>query len=617
MKISKAQIEKWNNGAAEGFEIDLQQLILQKEKTLIARGPIREDSTFFVIVLRYRAETIGTGWQAKETGKQLLMLEVTRYIPTESENMFNVNYDIYAERIGEPQNKKMFAYMQKQSFKIDVDSILAIAEERCPIEKAESIETKEAVETVAKYNQLEDSTGLGIMFEIVATHEIAKTVSGYIVLFDIDHFTDKPKSKSEHFNSFEAAESFLKESRSVIERTWVKDSANVANDSDFVNNAGNVPETVTEFENIPESVTESEKEITIAEESGQDEAGPNPDMFEALAKAYLSGKQFKSNKKKEAKKDSVPPKVEELEQTIEETTEDPTEIAPGYSENDNERIPEFARIALSKGEQVIIGEDYKRLLFTMTYSNNVKCIYSISMYHSDSIPAGHDANYEGFLIGTNFYHYRNAKPIAEKFSADINRRLIQLIPDEETARKNAGNLEGYDKRDVESEKNYSRKGSAQRLFYDSRKPELTLYSNARFGPDELIKYILDPKTAIEDYAKAYAEDEKIELYKKWIAFNNISKEYAAIVENPNAEEHQLKAIRNSVNEEKTVRIELSDGKEIKVEACAIKWITAGGYISSHYVSAADRELVDKDIKAPDIAAIRHGSRILYQSSIAS
>lgn len=79
-------------------------------------------------------------------------------------------------------------------------------------------------------------------------------------------------------------------------------------------------------------------------------------------------------------------------------------------------------------------------------------------------------------------------------------------------------------------------------------------------------------------------------------------------------------IYNCVKDEKTVRISLANGNEVKVEASAIKQLPFCNYISPWHVAASDRKLLDRneydrecDIYLSDVKKVSHGGRVLYMA----
>ena len=411
-----------------------------------------------------------------------------------------------------------------------------------------------------------------------------------------------------------------------------KDTGKAYNDmSDFSQDSSDAettePEETPETAEEPENATEAEPEEATPEESEHDElseepepeeietktAEPEQDNFSALAMAYFTGKTA-AVKKPERKPDPEPAAEPEPEP-------DPEPVLPGYHENQNDLLPDSVRASLSALVPVGQPDRYgrKNIFFSVPYSETVKLVYYVNTWNKDRtnvIPA-QDATYFGFLIDENLY--TASKSIDQKFSHDINDYLVKHIPSEEAAAHVAANVDEYDRDRINRAKAatyYPRE--AKNLFFDGEKPTLYLYNNDAHTSDEIIEYIQEPEKTIENAALRYMCEKPALIYERWIEFTQISAEYEKILSDKNREEHKILKISKSIWDEKSVKIELANGKKIKVEADAVKRMPYSGYISSYSVAACDRQYLPQnsygrpdDIHASDIVSIRHGARTLY------
>ena len=355
----------------------------------------------------------------------------------------------------------------------------------------------------------------------------------------------------------------------------------------------------------------------VPEEPAKEEPAQNNsfDAFEDLARAYFEKKQLRKPAKKEAATPESP-----IEPIAPEEPKEPEPYKIGYAESDNSSFTEQELEDLTNGGQIEKGEDwYHHAYFTAVYSKEVRVVYRSHMYKTPTLSLNNDAKISGFIINGNYY--TNMEPIAAKLSLDIDHRIKEIIPDEETAEKYAVNLSDWVQKSIEDEKKYSRLREAQNLFYEGKIPNLTIYSDTNISKDDLVKYILNPSEFVERFADSYIESNIAAIYKDYIRFNGIIKEYNSIISDQSREERELLKIRNCITDEKTVRIELSNGHEVKVDADSVKQITSRGYISDYDVSACDRQYLRKgennrteDIILSDIVAIRHGGKVLYKAA---
>lgn len=734
-KFTREQLNKWNSQAGNGFKIDVQKLLFRGDKELEYIGEERADRTHFEITLSYVDEKEGEGWSAKRTGKQLLKLDVKRMIPAISNKpddevkMYNVDFNVYSEIIGEPQNKKMYSYMAKMSHKIDVAFILAKAEAARPIEKKpeakpvildETAEepTPEIKDSDPIYEGASFSTASGETITITRLTDMSVDFSNSSNLYDFGtsrtvgaiinalessngkgvkcFYNPAPETEEPTAETIEtkqeeteaAPEEDTAEAESEPAQKAAPDMVTaLKNDGIDPESAFDVavmsggwdalkPETSPEADASKEEPAETETKPETGENSP---AAPAFDTFAALAQAYISGtqapKQPETGAKDAQPQENTPEPIKEpetLTQDIEragktynvkaekentsfvggelytvtisadgetlksETTTDHSEArrlfwefcetwtpAAGYTDTDNDRMEEAARLALLNGNQYEISGKYAadhKMLIPVNRSENVKYIYSSTMYEHETIQP-RELDYIGFLIGQNYY--TNTKPIIDKYRYDVNKKLLELIPDEHSASNAAANVDEYKRKSIDRAKEYPRDSFARDLFYNGKKPELWLFGKSKdyITTDEVINYLMNPAETIERAALAYMCEAPAHIYIQWIEYNKTLTEYSAIVNDPTREEHELLKIKNSVTDEKTLRIELVNGKEVRAEARAVKAITRNGYIDSWYILAADRGLLNKDecnrpddIRLKDIKAIKHGGRVLYKAA---
>ena len=363
-------------------------------------------------------------------------------------------------------------------------------------------------------------------------------------------------------------------------------------------------------EETQETATEdAPKADTLTEEAA-------PDMFATFAAAYLSGQTIKSAQKDDTK----PAEPEETPQ--EEAHEEPPR--DGYDKTSNFfTVEEVSR--LSDGVPVAKKASYNSAVyFTVTYSDGVKLIYYVSSYDErDRVNAGRDAKFWGVMIGEVVY-ISNDKDISAKMAEDVNRYLLEHVKSESDAAHAAANAGEYERGRINEAKERDIYGEAQRAFYDHKPPELVLYyrdNSYSYGWDTIIEYLTEPQKAIEKEALRHLCEKPHEVYISYILYNRISATYGEIKSNTGSEEHKLLKISDCIKEQKTVKIELLNGKKVTVEAGAVRRIIYSGYISPYSVFARDRQFLekneyghDKDIKAADIVSISHGGRVLYRAS---
>jgi len=362
---------------------------------------------------------------------------------------------------------------------------------------------------------------------------------------------------------------------------------------------------------IAEIANETEAKTTDI----QKEEPTTAPSFEDLARAFVTGKTVKKQKKKEE------PKKEPQEQE-EEPKEDPKEppkpqkAGYGYEESSDYFTKEEIT-DLENGKQVTKPHEYRKndvaIYFSTPYTlEGARLVYELST-------AGHDAHYRGFIVNHKFYNDKDK--ISEEMKTDINTEVKRLLPTEQDAEKNAGELSDHEKESIEYYRNNDFLNDAQKHFYKGTEPELVLYHPYNsFGYDECIKYMLNPTEYTQEQAKEYIEGYyRVEVLKDYMRYNHTTAILAKIRADKDSETQKMKRIMDSIDKEKSVKVTLTNGNTVKVDADAVKRIGYSGYISSYSVSACDRQYLGKDeynresnIKADDIKQITHGQRILYK-----
>jgi hypothetical protein len=372
------------------------------------------------------------------------------------------------------------------------------------------------------------------------------------------------------------------------------------------------PEEIEAPEEEPEAVEPQEAEATEAEE-------PTPDMFAALAAAYIAKKTVPAPKK--------PEKAEEPEEVQEEAEEEPEKTAPGYTGAASDRLTAEEITAVLNGEQVKKSGQSHLTIYTATrYNDQTAFVYSQTQYiyrdepKPETVAPGKDFSFDGFINGGKYY--TDTKSIAEELQADVESALQKAIPTEEAAKENAAYMETWEAERINDLLGCDFTSDAQSRFYRNEQPKLTLYRTRRREPElsDIIRYIENPAEVVNRYRDSYKESCKYEIYCAFIRYNRTADAYREIIENKQNEAHTIKRIAESIHDEKTAKIKLKNGETVKVEAFSIKGITYSGTISEYQVASQDREKLPKDergraqdIKASDIVAIYHGQRTLYSA----
>ena len=566
------QYKKWSSVLPEGWKFDAQRYVMWGEKEIYTDSAENEKGVFYRLTLEYRAETENAGYFRRETGRQIPAVSISRYTPTGS-GMFSVVH-ILTENAADPESKRNYNALVKLAATIDSAEYFKRAAEK---------------DTGKQYNDFSDFAGI---IEDAAEDNDSAAEN----LAQEPETEEAEQNNAEEENATEAQESAENVTIAEPEAACVWDE-----NGDEIK-----ADTVTET--APEESAQEEAQETEAEQ--EEDA---PDMFATLAAAYFAGKTVKSKPRKVEQKQGKPAEPETVEP---EPEPEPEPIIPGYHENQNDRFTEDERKALSAGLNVIKKDKYNYtvIYFSAPYFQNVRLVYSVRYFGNiERISPESEPSASGFLVNTDFYSAYGE--IEKKLKQDINAKLFELVPNEETAAALAAE-DDY----IQRIRDCTYKMDAQELFFEGKKPSIYLCEINSFLKDELIQYVIEPETVIQEQADAYIKSRANSILALWIQYNKTSAEYDEIVSNPDNDEHKRKRIASAITEQKTVKVELSNGHEVKVEADAVKRITFCGDIPSYYVAAQDRQYLNKnqygraeDIQPDEIKRITHGGRVLYSA----
>lgn len=284
--------------------------------------------------------------------------------------------------------------------------------------------------------------------------------------------------------------------------------------------------------------------------------------------------------------------------------------------------------ALDNGGQVRKENHGKNLYFATQYTDKTKLVFNLNNRFGDTaITPGKDAGYVGFI--SEGVLYTNSDAIKAALNIDIENAIRKALPDEESAKNNVDydNKDDYRTSDIETYINSDYRKQAQDLFFKGDEGVLTLYGYryaVEYSEGVLIEYIENPESVINEYATAYMKDHASDIYIAYIRHNRTAAELKTIQATPDDESHLLKKISDSIDDQKTVRIDLTNGNTVKCDADGVRRIIYCGYISTWNVASTDEsKLFDepesnyprkRDIFAGDIVSIRHGQRTLYEAS---
>ena len=585
-KLTREQAQKWTKDLPQGWKFDAQRYVMWGEKEIFTDSPENEKGVFYRLTLEYRAETENAGYFRRETGRQIPTASISRYTPTGS-GMFSVVH-ILTENAADPESKRNYNALVKLAATIDSAEYFRRAAEK---------------DTGKQYNDFSDFCGV---IEDAAENSDS----------DAENPAQEPETETaqEPENAADNVTLAPEESACV----WDENGDTVTEDAPTLEESA---DTVTETAPEESAQEEAQEQEQTEPEAIKEETAP--DMFATLAAAYFAGKTVKSSKPRKMEKE--PPKVEEAEpETVEE--EQPYTIGWAENNNDSWKLSEEERKSLFCGFPVVRKERYNNgTWFSVAYSERVRMVYNVHSYDErDNINPGRDASFCGFMIDGNIYS-SDIRTIDAKYTEDINRYLLEHVKSETDAAHIAANIESeYERGKLEELKERDFYDEAKRLFFDHKKPLLVLYwkNNDRetHGYDAIINYLLEPEKAVETAALRYMCEKPQNIYSAWIKYNRLSATFDRINSDNENTEHKLRRISESISNQKTVRMLLSNDKTVKCEADAVKRIPYSNYISDWDIPAQDRQYLPKDengrtrhICAADIVEISHGGRILYSA----
>ena len=572
-KLTLEQFKKWSSQLPEGWKFDAQYFVLWGEKRIYTDSTPNAKGVFYRLELEYKETYTRRMDQALNKEPHF---SVDRYTPTGENNSFCSVVRIISGNAGEPENKKNYNKLVKIAASLDPETYFKKA--------AEADTGKQSVSLLDLITAEQEATAEA---QEEPTPEEAP-----------EELTEKP----EELTDPEPEEPTPAELTAAEEETAEEPK----------------PAELTEEEPTPAEVAETDP-APVEEEPEEAPKNPAPlPNYAELVKAYFTGAKPKKAEPEPKAEPKEEPKPAEPEP-------EPGPYLYGYAETDNETEPLTAedRKTLSEGRQVAKSEKhYPSVLFTSRYSDRVLFVYQNRAREVNGaiLPTGGDASNIGFLLDGNFYS--NYKGISAKLHADIAEKLKELVPDEHSAALTASQAEGWERDKIETAKQSTYdEARARELFFRGQKPELYLYEGSpRYSLDVMIEYLEDPSAVVEREAIRFMCDNAAHIYACWITFNKTMKAYKAITEDPTREEHTMLKISQCVKDEKTVRITLANGHEVKAEASSVKWFASCGWISPWNVAASDRKLLDrneygreKDIKLSDIKMITHGGRVLYSA----
>ena len=365
----------------------------------------------------------------------------------------------------------------------------------------------------------------------------------------------------------------------------------------------------------PEKAQEAKKEESAQDQQEEKAAEmESNDLFADLARAFITGKQAPKKPHKAAEtakpEESTPPEAPQAAQ------EEEKPYLIGYHGQASDILTGEDINALTGFQTVHKGEKWTERTYIATpYKVPEVClVYAIS---GKDIEPDKTANYAGFIANGAFYSDLDA--IRAKCAVDINRAILDAINSLDAAKALFDTLpkDNYSRRGIEDYLTYSREMAARELFYKDEKPLLRLYGSGKaITAADIINYLTAPEKTVKSLANAFIDANKADIYKMWIDYAKTGEELQKILSDADNPAHALKRIQKSISGgEKTVKILLSNGKEIKADADAIKRIGYTGYISSWSIQASDRQhLTGREVKPDDIRQITHGGRILYKAS---
>lgn len=688
----------------EPWHFDAQKLLLWNEKEIYTDSePINEAGAFYRLQLGYKAERIGSGWSAKETGRQIPTAHISRYTPTDTSADMCAVVWIIDKTMDDPQPRRNFKKLLELAAMIDPAQIFAeaaakdtgatsnylgqaLAEEEetaAEEEPAEAPEEITADETTAEEIPAEDQEEtttdnnifIGQSFEDHAgTVYTITSIDNMCVKFNggdkmlIDFGTSRTTAAvlssfgygAKVITTAEATQSPTEDENTAPEEVHEDENTTT---TDKATEAQEEPQRATE-----ETTTDEPQQDDTTPDEPQTVPGASYDTFAALAAAYISGDTVKAPATPKAPEEKTPDQPHTIERaqivrdcnnynvilTAEETSfiggilytvtitneagetvkQDtaastaearrlfwesceiwqPVKESPGYTGTTSELLTLEEITALENGQQVRKTIENHNMIYIATpYTDKTRLVYSQSVYKwrddpdHDPLTPGNDFNYHGFINDHKIYN--NITMLRRSLYNDIEREIKKIIPDLQTAEQNAGDLEPYEQQRIDDLKGYSYTDTARRTYCNGEAPTLSLYDTRReYDTALLIRYIENPAKVVREAAEEYTKEKSFHILYEYTTFTKEAEAYRDIINDPDHEARTLKAIQDSITDEKNVIIELVNGQTYKVESRAVKQIPYNGYIDKWYIKGNSPA---EDIKPAEITRIIHGHRILY------
>lgn len=622
--IKFSEIKKYNEAAGNDFQFDVSGYVMHNEKTLNLDIE-QENGNILEFTICYMSETEGEGWSAKRTGRQIPTLRAYNLVKGFTESCYHVNF-LFDEVIGEAKTKKMFNYLLKLSNSVDMEPYKARALEMInPTETEEAPEPVEVDENsaISKGMKFEDASGDVYTITKLDAMQVEFN-SGARSLYDFG--TSRTVGAVLHGLGNGA---HLISAPQDTQTDTETDEATTAEEEPET-----TPETATEGAQTAETEI-SEEEPTEEKETAQtDEEQPttapeaenNKPDYSALAAAYFTGKTIKATKKpKKAPQEETTTEPEQAEEEPKKESH-PLKTEYGYTGAASDKFTAEEIQTLTDGGQVANKDQYSHnaIFFTTPYSDRTRLVYYVT--GATRPTPGNDPKYCGFITDGAYYQHTSA--IKDELNADINTAILQTVTSEADAQTKAeeqerGSWGEYNLRTAEELKTREYNDSAQRYFYGNEEPELI--TNNRYNDQseaEIIKYIESPAEAVKNQAQTWTDTRAIEIYKAYIIYNRTAPLYYDILNNKDNIEHRIKRMSATVAEEKTLRIELTHGSIIKVDAGAIKYLgNRNGKIYNYDILEDTKQDIQRtdyghneSITADQIKAIYHGQRTLYRAA---
>lgn len=128
-KLTVDQLRKWNAVLPAGWKFDAQHFVMWGEKQIFTESAKNETGVFYCLTLDYTAESTGTGWSRKATGRQIPMVSIKRYTPSGVSGLYSVVH-IIEEAAAAPESKRKYDVLVKLAGTIDTAAYFRRAAEK-------------------------------------------------------------------------------------------------------------------------------------------------------------------------------------------------------------------------------------------------------------------------------------------------------------------------------------------------------------------------------------------------------------------------------------------------------------------------------------------------------